>query len=383
MLKFCFSERWNDHEGYPRSLQLRPPKNWSYVGVQIEFDASRGRPWANFMVRPGHYIHASSLIPSNAVPWVFDTDHVEYLFQQMTEPCFDKEKQDWRSEMERYIALSFTTPYCIGIVAMSSSAASSLKELFSRCRVEEQDICIAHPGVVPPAGIPTAQEQEFLSKLRRVIRPRSIRLLCIDCMPGVCEVGDRKNLSDALLIFQAIRSKGVDVELIRIDRTMDSSHSSEGVHSLPRLSRSALWEVYSLYHILLFLTRADSLGLVLTEAMSLGLACVAAAGPSSPAVEEVIEHGQNGFLIRFGSPATYPRPSEALDIKSAIHFVEELAINHELRTKIGRNAKRAFEKEGCLSIETRNTRLINHVERKIELAAATGQPWAIEAANRA
>src|SRR5262249_1088568 len=81
-MDFCFSSRWNDHNAYPRSLCCSQPGGWRFRESAVVFDETYGRPWCRFMRKSDEIIYASSLIPTNASPWLLDTDHIEYLFMQ-------------------------------------------------------------------------------------------------------------------------------------------------------------------------------------------------------------------------------------------------------------------------------------------------------------
>jgi hypothetical protein len=359
-IRFCFSEDWNDHNAYPRGLAAAPPAGWSYRSADVELDPELGRPWSRFKTLPGEWIHASSLLPRESTPWVFDNDHSEYLFQQMG---YGRHPAMTRDAAERLIVRSLSSPSCMGLIAWSESSRRSIEELFHRQNEAVVDVCVAYPGVVPPSGSPSRAEAEMLNELRAHLGAGTTRMLAVDSQTGICEIEGRKNLSDAVLSFLALRQLGADVELIVVSAENDSYSHSERHHRLPRLSRQALWEVYGMAEILLFLTRADATGFVLLEAMFYGLCCIAADAPSSPAVAETIEEGVTGFKVQYFRPAAYPSFSHDLDVRSVVEAVRRLISDRALRTAIGRAAMSSCSAGGRFSVEVRNATIQRHVER--------------------
>lgn len=87
---------------------------------------------------------------------------------------------------------------------------------------------------------------------------------------------------------------------------------------------------YSTSSILAMTSTYEGWGLVLTEAMSVGVPCVAYACKCGP--RDIIENGKNGYIIEEG------------DKEKFAQRLVELMKNVELRQKLGRNAKESSKK---------------------------------------
>ncbi len=89
-------------------------------------------------------------------------------------------------------------------------------------------------------------------------------------------------------------------------------------------------EKYVTSSILLMTSRIETFGLVLTEAMSCGLPCIAFDAPTGPS--SIIENNKNGFLI------------PCFDIELFTGKVNLLIDDASLRNQMGENAKESVEK---------------------------------------
>lgn len=89
-------------------------------------------------------------------------------------------------------------------------------------------------------------------------------------------------------------------------------------------------EKYATSSILLMTSRIETFGLVLTEAMSCGLPCIAFDAPTGPS--SIIENNKNGFLI------------PCFDIELFTGKVNLLIDDASLRNQMGENAKESVEK---------------------------------------
>ena len=89
-------------------------------------------------------------------------------------------------------------------------------------------------------------------------------------------------------------------------------------------------EKYASSSILLMTSRTETFGLVLTEAMSCGLPCIAFDAPTGPS--SIIENNKNGFLI------------PCFDIELFAKKVIELIENESLRKEMGQHAQKSVEK---------------------------------------
>jgi len=372
-IQFCYSSRYNDHHAYPKSLVNSPPLGWSYRETEIKLNSEIGRPWASFFTFPNEWIHASSLFPSGKNLWVFDIDHSEYLFEQIKGSYYPDRPELERCLAERLILRSLSSPYRMGLIAWCESAKQSIQDIHVRHgKPGVEEICVAYPSVIPLTEQPSSQELLILDALRSNLNSNSMVLLAIDVQPGICEIEGRKNIDGAIHCHNNLKHQCVETHLILVSKNYSNYSYSEKVHYLPRLSRSALWKVYGLSDILLFLTRADATGFVLLEAMFHGLCCIGADAPSSPFVSEVIEEGITGFKVKFKQPSPYPQFSKKLDFAAVNQILIHLSINPDIRRNIANAAQIQFTSSHRFSVDFRNNRIQEHVYRNYERFLAKG-----------
>lgn len=359
MVRFCYSRSVNDHEAFPRALAGTPPRGWAYRGAAIEIDADRGRPWCRFDSRAGELIHASSLIPTNRTPWILETDHIGFVVQQARISAKAAGRPVKVDEVERQVVQAITDDLCLGALAWSRASERALEELCRRHGAAPPRITQAYPGVVPPA-LPRARPEsgEFAATLDR-LDPRAFKMLIVDgqAKRGASKVAGRKNVSAAMECASRLRAAGARIELLAVGSTERIEAAGNWLHVLPALEREDLWRVYGKVDLLLFLSRQESFGYLPMEAMAAGLCCLAAKAGSLPAIQEIIEHRRTGVLVEFLESRPYPELSDNLDIPQAVAEIAELIAKPEERDRLRDNAKALFDRNGCFSIEARNSTL--------------------------
>jgi len=97
----------------------------------------------------------------------------------------------------------------------------------------------------------------------------------------------------------------------------------------------------------LFPSKHEGFGLALAEAMSVGLPSVGLETCSG--VNEIIEHGKNGFLAK-----------NAADMQN---LTEKLMTDHELRNRLGKQANRDMQKYDPKTISDKWEEPINSLEK--------------------
>ncbi|HET7232106.1 MAG TPA: glycosyltransferase family 4 protein [Longimicrobium sp.] len=356
--RFCYSRRWNDHWGYPRSLAGAPPRGWSYRPASISMDPRRGRPWCRFHARDGEIIHASSLIPTNRSPWVLDTDHAAYLLLQTAGAFNGGRRKVPATEAARGIARALASPRCAGVLAWSAAARDSIVALCEAEGVAPPRTSVVYPAVAPPD--PAEGGAGALASIAPVLgalSPGSVRFLMVDGQIGVCARPGRKNLAAGVRCVRELRRRGVDAELVVVAPSEPLFRDEPWLHVLPHIPRAALWALYGAVDVLLFLSRQDSFGYVILEAMHHGLCCIAATGPSVPAVGEILAHGETGLLLPSPPGAPYPAFSRGPSHHALLEQAYAAATDAALRRRIGAAARRETRDGGRFSPEHRNAAL--------------------------
>lgn len=355
MVRFCFANAVNDHEAYPRALVSAPPRGWTYRPTTAEFDPTHGRPWVRFDTLPGELIHASSLIPTNGVPWILETDHIAFVVAQARASAEHMGKGVRLHDIECRIVEAITNPSCLGALVWSKASEAALEDLCKRHGAMPRRITVAYPGVVPPESAMHPQLCELSATLAR-LDEHAFKLLVVDGQEhrGVSKIAGRKNVSAAVECASRLRKIGARVELIVVGSTERIKIDQGWLHPLPVLQRGDLWRLYQAVDLLLFLSRQESFGYLPMEVMISRVCCLAATAPSLPAIPEIIKDRQTGVLVNFLEPRPFPELSSALDMEQVVTEIAGLMGAPQERQRLVDNASKRFEDAGLFSVATRN-----------------------------
>lgn len=156
------------------------------------------------------------------------------------------------------------------------------------------------------------------------------------------------NLIKLRIITQTKNIKKEDLLQIKKDKRIELLEFN--------LSFKELEKIYIKSNILLHLTRQDSFGLVILEAMKYGIPCI---GTNIYAISEMIEDGENGFLTKpkflFFDDRNIPNPkvwnnrketiySEDIDEKIVEFLKEKVALYLENRKMLFEHSKNSYLK---------------------------------------
>lgn len=109
---------------------------------------------------------------------------------------------------------------------------------------------------------------------------------------------------------------------------IDRYHPSEQVKLWGRLDDNALADVLSRAHVLAVPSQHEGFGIVYLEGMGFGLPPI---GTNSGGASEIIQHGENGFLVPPKTPAAIQ------------HHLFELLNQPNMRQRMSHNARASFE----------------------------------------
>jgi 1,2-diacylglycerol 3-alpha-glucosyltransferase len=239
--------------------------------------------------------------------------------------------------------IQLTTEYCNLcdlVVAPSESLAAILKE-----RKVLSDI------VVTPTGIDTAS---FASGDREEFRRRHGIRPGLNVIGHVGRLTKEKNLHylagavalclrerpDVLLLLAGEGDSAMDL----LDVCPKGQVIYTGV-----LSGNDLFDVYAAMDCFVFSSQSETQGMVLAEAMAAGLPVVALDGPG---VRDIVETGQNGFLL----PANSPESEFAGAVIALLH---DCSLLERMKSCALKTAAR-YERTLCVG------EMVKHYERLIE-----------------
>ena len=187
-----------------------------------------------------------------------------------------------------------------------------------------------------PYGVPLPERREQPPRLAGV----PLRLLFAGRLARY-----QKRAFDLLGILKALAARGVDVEVTVAGggpeaaefRYKASSYiESCQMHLLGCLDNRQLQELMSQQDVFVLPSAFEGLPVSLLEAMAHGLVPVAAHCRSG--VDQVIEHGRNGFLIPIG------------DVEGFADRIAQLAVDPEQMTRMSQAARRTIE-EGPFTVD--------------------------------
>ena len=174
----------------------------------------------------------------------------------------------------------------------------------------------------------------------------------------VGSLGQRKGLS---YLFDACRSLGRAVELTLIGTlpletcpALETELKRERVRWIPSCPHAEVLAEMAAHDVFVFPSLFEGFGLVLLEAMAMGLPIIATAHTAAP---DLIDDGQEGFLV---------------PIRSAEAIAAKLSRLHDDRDLINLMGARAAEKAAAFTWENYGLRLAASVSRACQAPAAHG-----------
>jgi glycosyltransferase involved in cell wall biosynthesis len=116
---------------------------------------------------------------------------------------------------------------------------------------------------------------------------------------------ERKNPTEVIKAIQFLKNNNFHLFMIGSGPLLNScrqyikDHSINNIHLVGFKNQNQLKKFYSISNCLVLSSKYETWGLVLNEAMSSGLPCIAT--KSSGAVHDLIRHGSNGYIYNSGS----------------------------------------------------------------------------------
>jgi glycosyltransferase involved in cell wall biosynthesis len=116
---------------------------------------------------------------------------------------------------------------------------------------------------------------------------------------------ERKNPTEVIKAIQFLKNNNFHLFMIGSGPLLNScrqyikDHSINNIHIVGFKNQNQLKKFYSISNCLVLSSKYETWGLVLNEAMSSGLPCIAT--KSSGAVHDLIRHGSNGYIYNSGS----------------------------------------------------------------------------------
>lgn len=190
-----------------------------------------------------------------------------------------------------------------------------------------------YPGKLPPVVIvpygfpPVFENREYLGFEKK----RKLKLLFVG------KLTQQKGIAD---LFEAIKGLEKLVELTIVGhkstniKVLDNELAKHNY--IPTLPHPEILRLMRTQDVLVFPSLFDGFGMVITEAMSQGTPVIASERSAGP---DLIQHGENGWLIKAGSPPSLRK------------IIEELLENPASIEKVGRAStesarQRPWEKYG-------------------------------------
>ena len=185
------------------------------------------------------------------------------------------------------------------IFVASSFTASTLKDFPGKIA----------PVQVIPYGFPTVSNEERQYEDFKTKRP--LRLLFVGSL------SQRKGIAD---LFEAVKIFGENVTLTLVgSKTTEDCAALNDVLKrhrwIPSLAHEAVLKLMREHDVLVFPSLFEGFGLVITEAMSQGTPVITTDRTAGP---DLIEHGQDGWLIDAGSTSALQQSIETILMKPSI-----------------------------------------------------------------
>jgi len=142
-----------------------------------------------------------------------------------------------------------------------------------------------------------------------------------------------------------------------VPKEIKEKYSEIEIYNL--LPQEKVFNLMQKSNIFLYPSQMDTFGFSILEAMGFGLPTVALKTPVTSSIDEIIEDGKTGFLIKYDNPRGYLKKlsiHEEKIIENLIEKCEILIKNPKLRKKMSVKCIKLI-KDGKFSIKERNKRL--------------------------
>jgi glycosyltransferase involved in cell wall biosynthesis len=371
MSRVVLGARSHLHKGYHASFLSHPPRGFSYgtASPLIRFESARRRgfdPYVHFSVDEAHEyagtydrIHSAHYPVHRAgCPWLVDTDCLlVHIFAGTAgySPRFDewsasREAEPLIAERAHRMLARYLAPDCVAIlfhtraqIDAARRGAAALGAAF-----EARAAALWKKAIVCPPVLGTSWPWSDLSAQKP---PQQVRFVF------AARDYESKGGDTALALFSSL-SRRKDVDLCYVGPIPDAAarrfRGTLGrVRHWPSLPRDALLELFRRSHVLLMLSKRETLGITLVEAMACGMAIVAGTGPGLESAAEVVEHGRGGLLV----------PKRSLDEGLCLADVREASIRLLDDRRLLERIMRFNARRGPSSLRERN-RILREVLRR-------------------
>ncbi len=185
---------------------------------------------------------------------------------------------------------------------------------FTRKTLEDFSDILAPVSVIPYGFPPVFEDRLYLP-----LENRKLKLLFVGGL------SQRKGIAN---LFEAIENLSHNVELTivghkSVDDCQALNEALQKYHWIPSLPHKEVLEVMREHDVLVFPSLFEGFGLVITEAMSQGTPVITTERTAGP---DLIEHGENGWLVKAG------------DTEALRSMIESLIANPEQIGKVGKAA---------------------------------------------
>ncbi|WBL26396.1 glycosyltransferase family 4 protein [Zunongwangia sp. HGR-M22] len=169
---------------------------------------------------------------------------------------------------------------------------------------------------VVPYGFPNPTTKRSYSNIKR---RNKLKLLFVG------RLEQRKGIGDVVKVADALKNH-VSLTIVGQKPTQDCEALNSAVkrhHWISSIPHAKVLELMKEHDVLLFPSLFEGFGMVITEAMSQGTPVITTERTAGP---DLIEHGENGWLMKAGSTV------------SLKNCVEEILENKEIIAQVGKNA---------------------------------------------
>jgi glycosyltransferase involved in cell wall biosynthesis len=284
----------------------------------------------------GDVIFSPHILLTNNKPWIIDLEHVIWLF---TDEYTDLKEETLAPYWKRKIAEELlSSKFCLKILCYSELAKKSVIQMFPNNKGIYNKSLVFHPP-------------QMLRSLK-IQTHDNIRLLFI-CAKEADYY--RKGGDVAFKVFSNLKKEFPKIEMIYVGNVPANSefHSIKNdfgfIHSKSVSHKEMFDDIYPQSDILLFPSRADTFGMVVSEAMSCGLTVIASSGNHVFGLKDLIRNGTNGFLVSHSDSKPSYSLASNINVEEFTEKTKSVVGDKELRRKISYNATQTF-KNGSFSI---------------------------------
>lgn len=304
-MRILYDPEYNFHVGYNKHIiESLPSVDWRKGRVVNFFESNirgdSGHPPDDILnlgyflkTKKIDYIFSPHILLLSDKPWFIEVEDIRWLFTDKYGTIRIDRIPKWKSRIAITLLVS---PNCIGIIAWSRYAISTIKLFLSNyASPEESRVIIKKTSIVYP-------KIEFEKEKRVIGYDGFFKIIYAQPFKEYESIRKGWNIALKTLLDERVReiSNSVQVTLVGVVNKREIAQLKKHgfkVSVFDILPHTQFLKILSNQNVILFPSRAETFGVVIAESIEKNVIPICNYGPNVKALGEIVIHKSNGFLI--------------------------------------------------------------------------------------